>query len=233
MNLIERARTHIRSMSQHQYNEWSETGGAVSNEWFHFLNVIGVAFFAISGTLMGYEKKVDGIGIAVLASVTALGGGTLRDILLNQPVFWVEDADYLISTYLSIIITIILIRHFSRISNYYLLLVDALGLALFNIVGIEKSLIEGTSMVVAITMGITTGVFGSLIRDVICREIPMVVRGELYATACIVGGLIYALLLYAGAPYLWCILASLSATIFLRLGAIHWGWQPRLYRRKR
>ncbi len=202
----------------------------MSSDWFHLLNVLGVAFFAISGTLAGYDKEVDGIGVAVLASVTALGGGTLRDILLNQPVFWIEDPDYLYSTYLAILITVLLIRHFSRISPQYFLIVDAVGLGLFNIVGIEKALIEGTSMVVAITMGVTTGIFGSLIRDVICREIPLVMRGELYATACIAGGVAYAVFLYLSVPYLWCILGSLATTGGIRLAAVYFDWKPRLYK---
>lgn len=204
----------------------------MSSDWFHLLNVLGVAFFAISGTLAGYDKEVDGIGVTVLASVTALGGGTLRDILLNQPVFWIEDPDYLYSTYLAILITVLLIRHFSRISPQYFLIVDAVGLGLFNIVGIEKALIEGTSMVVAVTMGVTTGVFGSLIRDVICREIPLVMRGELYATACIAGGVAYAVFLYLSVPYLWCILGSLAITGCMRLAAVHFDWKPKLYRKR-
>lgn len=181
---------------------------------------------------MGYEKKVDGIGVFILASVTAVGGGTLRDILLNQPVFWIEQPAYLYSTYTAIVLSILLIRQLAGISEYFLLTMDAVGLALFNIVGIEKSLIEGTSMIAAITMGVTTGVFGGLLRDVICGEIPLFMRGELYATACIAGGIVYAVLLYAGANYGYCIALSLLTTISLRLGAIHWGWSPKLYRKK-
>ena len=181
---------------------------------------------------MGYQKEVDGIGVIVLASVTALGGGTLRDILLGQPIFWIDQVYYLYSTYFAILVTILFIRHVSKLSQNYLLFFDAVGLGLFNIIGIEKSLINETGMVVAITMGVTTGIFGGLIRDVICREIPLVMRGELYATACIAGGLVYAALLYLGAPYVWCILGALLTTVFLRLGAIYWGWQPKLYRKK-
>ena len=180
---------------------------------------------------MGYKKDVDGIGVCVLASVTALGGGTLRDIILNKPVFWIEQSDYLYATYGAIFITILFIRHFSRISNYYLLIVDALGLALFNIVGIEKALIAGTSMTTAITMGVMTGVFGGLLRDVICGELPLFMRGELYATASIAGGCTYAALLLANAPYAWCLAISLLTTIMLRVAAIHWGWSPKLYRK--
>ncbi|ASM56162.1 MULTISPECIES: trimeric intracellular cation channel family protein [Pseudoalteromonas] len=201
-------------------------------EYFHFMSLIGVAFFAISGTLLGHEKNIGGFGVVVVGSVTALGGGTLRDILLNQPVFWIAEPDYLYATYGAIFIAVVFIRHLPHVSNYYMLLVDVLGMAIFNIVGIEKSLIEGTTMIVAITMGMTTGIFGGLMRDVICREIPLVMREELYSTACLSGGLTYAALFLLGVSYIWCILGSLFITVFLRLGALHWGWQPNIFRKR-
>ncbi|XQF94271.1 trimeric intracellular cation channel family protein (plasmid) [Pseudoalteromonas espejiana] len=85
-------------------------------------------------------------------------------------------------------------RYLPHVNNYYFLIVDAIGMALFNIVKLEKALISGTGMVIAITMGITTGIFGGLIRDVICREVPSVMRNEPYASACLAGGLVYAAL---------------------------------------
>ena len=204
----------------------------MTSDYFHFLNLIGVAFFAVAGTLLGYEKKVGGFGIVVVASVTALGGGSLRDLLLNEPVFWVADQAYLYSTYGATIIAIIFIRYLPHVSNYYFLLIDAVGMAIFNIVGIEKSLIEGTGMLIAITMGTTTGIFGGLIRDVICREVPSVMRGEMYASACVAGGLAYGALFYFGAPYIWCILGSLFTTVFLRMGALHWDWQLKFFKKR-
>ncbi|WP_350636497.1 TRIC cation channel family protein, partial [Pseudoalteromonas sp. GW168-MNA-CIBAN-0100] len=95
--------------------------------------------------LLGHEKNIGGFGVVVVGSVTALGGGTLRDILLNQPVFWIAEPDYLYATYGAIFIAVVFIRHLPHVSNYYMLLVDVLGMAIFNIVGIEKSLIEGTT----------------------------------------------------------------------------------------
>lgn len=201
-------------------------------DYFHLLNLIGVAFFAVSGTLLGYEKNIGGFGIVVVASVTALGGGTLRDVLLNQPVFWVANPDYLYSTYTATIIAILSIRYLPHVSNYYMLLLDAVGMAIFNIIGIEKSLIEGTGMLIAITMGTTTGIFGGLMRDVICREVPSVMRREVYAAACISGGLTYAALFLIGAPYIWCILGSIFMTVFLRIGAMRWGWQVNFFKKR-
>ena len=100
----------------------------------------------------------------------------------------------------AIFVTVMFIRHLPDVSNYYMLLVDAIGMAIFNVVGIEKALIEGTTMMVALTMGMTTGIFGGLIRDVICREVPLVMREELYSTACFAGGLTYATLFLLEAP---------------------------------
>lgn len=194
-------------------------------DWFHWINLAGVAVCAISGTLMAYQKKMDGFGVVVLASVTAIGGGTLRDIVLDIPVFWVQDTDYIYSTLLAAVITIAWLRISPRFPFHYLLVADAFGLGLFNVVGMEKALINGAPMSVAITMGTITGVFGGLLRDVICREIPLVLNGELYAITCICGGLSYALLHHLGLANQYCVAVSLAVTILMRLGALRWHWQ--------
>ncbi|MDN3377390.1 MULTISPECIES: trimeric intracellular cation channel family protein [unclassified Pseudoalteromonas] len=201
-------------------------------EYFNFLSLIGVAFFAISGALLGHDKDIGGFGVVVVGTVTALGGGTLRDVLLDQPIFWIAEPNYLYATYGSIFIAVMFIRYLPDVSNYYMLLVDAVGMAIFNIVGIEKALIEGTTMIVAITMGMTTGIFGGLMRDVICREVPLVMRDELYSTTCFCGGLTYAALFLLEVNYIWCIIGSLFVTVFLRLSALHWGWQPNIFRKR-
>ena len=181
--------------------------------------------------MLGHEKSVGGFGVVVVATVTALGGGTLRDILLNKPVFWIAQPDYLYATYIAIFASILSIRHLPDLSNTTMLLMDAVGMAIFNIIGIEKALIGGADMVVAITMGMTTGIFGGLMRDVICREVPLVMGEELYSTACLSGGLTYAALFTLEVSYIWCILGAFAVTVCLRLGAIHFGWQPNLFRK--
>ena len=201
----------------------------MSADWFHLLNIVSIAFFAISGALVAYEEDVDSFGVVVLAVITAIGGGTLRDVLLDEPVFWIANPDYLYSTYGAVVITIILIKLNSGISNKLMMGFDAFGLALYNIIGIEKALINETNMLIAITLGTVTAIFGGLLRDVIARKVPLVMRCELYATACIAGGCVYAGLLYAGAPYLWCIIGSFLTTVSLRLGALKWGWQLNIF----
>nr|WP_026294500.1 trimeric intracellular cation channel family protein [Salinimonas chungwhensis] len=193
--------------------------------WVHALNLAGVAVCAISGTLMAYQKRMDGFGVVLLASATAIGGGTLRDMMLDLPVFWIEDTDYLYVTFAAAFITIIWLRLTSMFPYHYLLVADAFGLGLFNVVGIEKALSIGSGMAVAIAMGTITGVFGGLTRDVICREVPLVLNGELYAITCIVGGAAYALLYYLNLPDTWCVTAALATTVILRLGAMRWHWE--------
>ncbi|QJR80885.1 trimeric intracellular cation channel family protein [Alteromonas pelagimontana] len=199
-------------------------------DWFHWINLAGVAVCAVSGTLMAYQKRMDGFGVVVLASVTAIGGGTLRDIVLDIPVFWVQDTDYLYSTLVAALVTIIWLRFSPRFPYHYLLIADAFGLALFNVVGMEKALIHDAPMVVAIAMGTITGVFGGLLRDVICREIPLVLNGELYAITCIIGGVAYAIARHYGFESQWCVIISLATTVLMRLGALRWHWQLPVFR---
>ena len=109
-------------------------------EWLHWIDLIGVAVFAVSGTLMAYKKQMDGFGVVVLASVTAMGGGTLRDMILDLPVFWVKDASFFYAILLAALITIIWLRVSSRFPLRYLGVADAIGLAFFNVMGLQKAL---------------------------------------------------------------------------------------------
>ena len=201
-------------------------------DWFHWANLAGVAVCAISGTLMAYQKRMDGFGVIVLASATAIGGGTLRDMMLDVPVFWIADTDYLYTTLIAAFIPIIWLRVSPRFPYHYLLIADAFGLALFNVVGIEKALANDTGIAVAIAMGTITGVFGGLLRDVICREVPLVLHGDLYATTCIVGGVVYGLAAYFGFATQWCGIAALSTTVCFRLGAMRWHWEMPVFNRE-
>lgn len=192
--------------------------------WFHWIDLAGVAVFAISGTLMAYKKQMDGFGVIVLASVTAIGGGTLRDMILDLPVFWVNDPSFFYVIILAALLTIVWLRISHRFPLRYLLVADAIGLAFFNVMGMQKALTYGASPFVAIALGTMTGVFGGLIRDVICREVPLVLKGELYATTCIIGGAIYLCAQFFGLGNELCMLAALLATLGSRLMAMKWKW---------
>ena len=194
------------------------------NTWLHWIDLLGVAVFAVSGTLMAYKKHMDGFGVVVLASVTAIGGGTLRDMILDLPVFWVQDPSYFYAIIVAAFTTIIWLRTKNTFPLHYLLFADAIGLAFFNMMGLQKALSYGASPLIAIALGTMTGVFGGLIRDVICREIPLVLKGELYATACIMGGAAYICVLMAGLNTLSSMLIGFCVTLALRLGAMRWHW---------
>lgn len=192
--------------------------------WFHWIDLAGVAVFAISGTLMAYKKHMDGFGVFVLAAVTAIGGGTLRDMILDLPVFWVKDPSFFYVILTAAIVTIIWLRKSQTFPLQYLFVADAFGLAFFNIMGLQKALAYGASPFVAIALGTMTGVFGGLIRDVICREIPLVLKGELYATTCVIGGAVYVLGVTLNINNDICMAAGLSTTLVVRLLAMKWHW---------
>ncbi|WJG09358.1 trimeric intracellular cation channel family protein [Aliiglaciecola sp. LCG003] len=194
------------------------------SEWFHWIDLAGVAVFAISGTLMAYRKYMDGFGVIVLAAVTAIGGGTLRDMILDSPVFWVHDPSFFYVILIAAIGTIVWLRYYSSFPLRYLLIADAFGLAFFNVMGLQKALAFGATPFVAIALGTMTGVFGGLLRDVICREIPLVLKGELYATTCIFGGAVYVAASWLNLHADIVMLAALLSTLLSRLASMRWNW---------
>ena len=140
------------------------------NELLYWLDIFGIIVFALSGALMAGRYKLDPFGVVVLASVTAIGGGTIRDIILQTPVFWVVEPLYIYVILITALLTIILVREPKRIPKRFLLIADALGLALFAVLGTQKSLALGSPIPVAILMGTLTGVAGGMIRDVLCND---------------------------------------------------------------
>lgn len=190
--------------------------------YFHWFDLLGIAVFAISGTLAAWRKQMDGFGVIVLATVTAIGGGTLRDLILDSPVIWLSNNSYFLAIFAAAGLTILAVRNRLVIPNNTLQIADAIGLAFFVIMGTQKALDHGTSGFVAIMMGTMSGVCGGMIRDVLCREIPMVFRGELYAITCIFGGLVYVQLLSFGVEQMPAMLSGMTALLTLRLAAIRW-----------
>lgn len=191
---------------------------------FHLFDLFGVAVFAVSGALVAYKKKLDGFGVIVLASVTAIGGGTIRDVILDAPVFWLKDPTYFVSIFIASIITIIWLNRQRGFPQVVLEIADALGLAFFVVMGVQKALDYGMPDITAIIMGTITGCFGGMIRDVLARSTPMVLKSELYATTCIFGGLLYTQGLNLGATTNMAMALGMLGTLGLRAGAIKWGW---------
>jgi len=155
------------------------------------MDLFGTAVFAVSGGLMAARKRYDIFGFVVVALAPAVGGGTLRDIALGAlPVFWVQDAAYLWVTTLAAVATFFLAKRIARYMSA-LLVADAVGLALFAVVGADKALLFGARPEIAVAMGVVTASFGGMMRDVLCREEPLILRREIYATAAILGAVLF------------------------------------------
>ncbi len=189
----------------------------------HALELLGVAVFAVSGVLAAGRKGLDVLGIAIVAIVTAIGGGTVRDLLLDRhPTFWIADPTYLWVILGATLVTIGYVR-FWIATRRALLVADALGLAFFTIAGAQIAEQVGVSNLIAVLMGTITGVAGGVLRDVLTAEIPLVMRpGRLYATAAIAGAATYVLLVHGGVSRDAAALFGMAMIAGLRLAAIMW-----------
>lgn len=187
------------------------------------IEVLGTIAFAISGIRLAAAKRFDWFGAYVVGLVTAIGGGTVRDVLLDIPVFWMLSPMYLSVTGISLV-TVLIFQRLLVKGMRTLFIFDAIGLALFVVVGIEKTLAAHYPMWVAIVMGIITGSFGGVTRDILLNEEPLFFRKDIYATACIGGGVVYWLTALLGGS-VWVQQALCVVTIlFLRWGALRYGW---------
>lgn len=190
----------------------------------YLLNLLGAAVFAISGVLAAARKNLDLLGVLVIAIVTAIGGGTLRDVLLDRhPIFWFHEKGHLLVIVSAALLTLVYLR-FRRLPERSLIIADALGLALFSISGTQIALAADNSAVVAVIMGVMTGVAGGVVRDVLTAEIPLIFRGgELYASAATTGAALYVLLLWAGVPRPLPTIIAMTSVVLLRFASIFWG----------
>lgn len=186
-------------------------------QWCDYL---GTFAFAISGIRLAAGKGFDWFGAYVVGVVTAIGGGTIRDILLDVPLFWLVQPSYLIISAFALITTIVLRKYLIRI-NHTLFFFDAVGIGLFTVVGVAKTFDAGYSWWLAMTMGTITGSFGGMMRDVLIREIPLIFRQDFYALACLCGGLIYVTLMYLDLfPLPWIQFLAASSVVILRILAV-------------
>lgn len=184
------------------------------------MDMFGTAVFAVSGALMAARKRYDIFGFIVVAMAPAIGGGTVRDISLGAlPVFWIRDTNYLLVTVLVASVTFFLARFIERYMTA-LLVADAFGLALFAVVGAEKALELGTDPLIAIAMGTITGCGGGILRDVLCREEPLILRRDIYATAALLGAGLFVGLDFATRDRTMALAAGFLGALLLRLIAI-------------
>ena len=196
-----------------------------------WLDLLGVAVFAASGALTASRKQLDIIGFALLAAVTGIGGGTLRDLLIGRlPVFWIEQPVY-IGVTTGVAVAVFFTAHLVESRFRVLLWLDALGLSLFCALGAETALARGVPLSVAVLMGTMTATFGGLIRDIICAEVPLVLRREIYVTAAALGALVFVLLSGTlGAGREPSLMAAAAACFVTRGLALWLGWSLPVYR---
>jgi uncharacterized membrane protein YeiH len=187
--------------------------------YLYLMDLIGVFAFAVSGALTAGRQRMDLFGVLVVAAVTAIGGGTARDVLLDRPVFWLTDTTYLYVIAAAAVCTLLYGR-FRRPPDGALLVADAFGLSVFAVLGVRAGLEAGVSPPVAVMMGAITGTVGGAVRDVLCGETPLILRREIYAIAAIVGATTYVVLnAWAGQGTIT-ITASIAVTLLLRLSAV-------------
>ena len=188
-----------------------------------YLDFIGVFVFAMSGILAASEKKIDLFGGIIIAFVTALGGGTLRDLLLNIEISWIEKPTYIYIVLAGALFAIV----FKKISKHIrktVFLFDSIGISVFTIIGVQKTMALEMPILIVIIFGVITATFGGVIRDILCNEIPLIFRKEIYATACIIGAVIYVILARFDCPELLNVVIASLTIVTIRTVAVlrHW-----------
>ncbi len=188
------------------------------------LDLIGTFVFALSGMLAAANKQFDIFGASVIAFVTAVGGGTLRDVLIGaQPVGWMKDLNYLAVIALAVPVSYFF-RPFIQKLRKTMFLFDTIGIGLFTILGLQKTLDLGLHMVVAVMMGTVSAVFGGVIRDLLSNQVPLIFRKEIYATACIAGGGLYLILGTFNLDYNIRVVGTVLFIIVIRIFAVRKHW---------
>ncbi|MEN8789964.1 MAG: trimeric intracellular cation channel family protein [Flavobacteriaceae bacterium] len=190
---------------------------------FYFIcDLLGTIAFAISGVLVAMDKKLDLFGVFIIAFVTAIGGGTLRDVLIGEtPVSWMRESAYTF-TIIGSVVFAVLLQHRLKYLRRSLFLFDTIGIGLYTMVGIEKGLDAGLMPFICIGLGVMTASFGGILRDMLCNEIPVIFRKEIYATACILGGASYFLLVKLPFKNEYAYIAAILITIVTRLLAVRY-----------
>lgn len=198
--------------------------------WVYWLDHVAIAVFAISGALVASRKQMDAVGFVLIAVVTGFGGGTVRDLLLGRtPVFWLR-APELVAVAVFAGLLVFFVAH--RFENRFraLLWADAVGLALYAVLGAEIALLAGAHAWAAVILGVVTATFGGIVRDVICNEVPLILRREIYVTAAAAGAAVFVVLRMEGIWREPAFLAGALVCFVIRAAAIQRGWSLPAYR---
>jgi uncharacterized membrane protein YeiH len=192
--------------------------------FFYLLDILGTLAFSISGVLTALNKKMDPFGVFVIAFVTAVGGGTLRDVLIGRtPVGWMQDLTYVYMIIVGFFLSLIFRKKLDRLRTS-LLLFDTIGLGVFTLIGLEKGIAIDLHPVICIALGTMTACFGGVIRDILCNDIPVIFRKEIYATICIIGGIVFFSLRKLNVDEDVVYLSTSGIIIVIRLLAVKYRW---------
>jgi uncharacterized membrane protein YeiH len=195
-----------------------------------FIDAVGMVAFAISGALAGARKRMDVVGLILLAAVTGLGGGTVRDVLLGRlPLFWLR-APELLATTTAVAVFVFFMAPRVELKLRALLWADALGMALYAVVGAEIALLAGADAWAAILLGVVTATFGGIARDIICAEVPLILQREIYALAALAGAALFVLLRLNGVWRETAFLCAMLLAFGTRGLALWFGWSLPAYR---
>lgn len=197
---------------------------------YQLVDILGTIAFAVSGVLVAMDKRLDLFGVLIIAFVTAIGGGTLRDLLIgNTPVTWMRDLTYVTIIPSTMVLTIIFSKQLKYLRKS-LFLFDTIGIGLYTMLGIEKGLEAHLSPIMCIALGTMTASFGGVLRDILCNEIPVIFHKEIYATACILGGALYFAIEALGVPEDYAYVVGILAVIIMRVLAVRFSIRlPNIY----
>lgn len=192
--------------------------------YLYILDIVGTFVFAVSGVITASERKMDPFGASVIAFITAVGGGTVRDVLIGSvPVGWMLNLHYLYAIVAGILFTFVMKKQIMKLHKT-LFFFDAIGIGLFTILGLQKTMATGLSPLIGVMMGTVSAVFGGVLRDIFSNRVPLIFRNEIYATACILGGLVFLLLSYWGVEERVSTLCAMFFVMVLRLLAVRYKW---------
>ena len=188
------------------------------------IEILGTIAFAMSGAFAAMQKRFDVFGVLIIAFVTAVGGGTIRDLLLDVPVFWMRDIFICGVVFISVIAAIF-VKSIEKNFKVTLFFFDSIGLGLFTIIGIQKGLTADLHPIICITLGTITGCFGGIIRDILLNRIPLIFRKEIYATACIVGGAAFIILeKYSSFTLGFAQISTIVVIVAIRMLSVKYHW---------
>ena len=197
------------------------------------IDILGTIAFAISGALTAMNKRMDAFGILIIALITSIGGGTLRDVLIGKtPVTWMQDQIFPMVVFGTAVFAVLFrskLKYFRR----SLFLFDTIGIGLYTITGVQVSLTFGLDPIICVLLGTVSACFGGVLRDILCNEIPIIFHKEIYATACILGATVYLILIHFEVSQTIAMIVSGLVIIVMRILAVVFKWQlPSVYKKE-